>query len=126
MIHRILSIFGTESYPVLWEVVDAEGLCTALSYSVFYLSGMAMNCVLRGLYQICAWVGIDPQAAFFFFFSFLTKPQEQHSQWVSKWVGHEVMVLCYIAWLQLGISFLFLCVTGIGATNFVPHPPCLS
>lgn len=29
MIHRILSIFGPESYPVLWEVVDAKGLCTA-------------------------------------------------------------------------------------------------
>lgn len=50
MIHRILSIFGTESCPVLWEVVDAKGLCTALSYSVIYLTGAAMNCVLRGLY----------------------------------------------------------------------------
>lgn len=28
-----------------------------------------------------------------------------------------------IAWLQLDISFSFLCVTAIGATNFALHPP---
>lgn len=32
------------------------------------------------------------------------------------------MVFSCIAWLQLGISFLFLCVTGIGAAGFTPCP----
>lgn len=32
------------------------------------------------------------------------------------------MVFSCIAWLQLGISFLFLCVTGIGAAGFSPCP----
>lgn len=53
---------------------------------------------------------------------FFLQSQEQHSQWVWKWAGHEAMVLYYIAWLLLGISFFSLCNTGIGATNSVPHP----
>lgn len=45
MSHRILSIFGTESYPVLWEVVDAKGLCSSF---LFCLLPVWNGCELCG------------------------------------------------------------------------------